>query len=555
MIRTLAEVPTTQPLAADICIIGAGAAGLALASEFANTHYRVVVLESGTASRSGDSDELNETIVAGVPHSGSTEGRARTLGGATTLWGGQVLPLRESETRSRPWVPHSGWPFGPATLEPYYRRVEPLLGTPGPPYGDEAWGLLGVPAPALDRDRYLYRFSQWAPLTRRNMALALRTELKSSRNVDVLLGATVVNVVPARDGGHVAHVDIVAAGGKPRQVRARAYVVCCGGIETPRLLLASGGRRGIANRSGLVGRFFQDHISCIAGVISEQSRSAVRRYFEPRYRGGAMYTCKIEPTDRALTEHGLLNVMAHVKFEIPEALGLLELKRMLNDVQRGRLPIPSLRSAIAMTRGAAEFARLAFARAALSRRAAPTRGRLLLMVDVEQAPNPDSRIRLADETDRLGMPKAVVDWRLSGLETRTITQFTAMLARDWERAGLGTVEVVREVDFAACDVLGAARDIYHHMGATRLSESPRDGVVDVNLRSHEVDNLYVASGSVFPTGGIANPTFTILALALRLADRLKVVLARDNESASAHSFAATTDVERRERRKTSSRPP
>jgi choline dehydrogenase-like flavoprotein len=248
-----------------------------------------------------------------------------------------------------------------------------------------------------------------------------------------------------------------------------------------------------------------------------------------------MYTCKIEPTDRVLAEHRLLNVMAHVKFEIPEALGVLELKRMLNDVQRGRLPIPSFRSAIAMTRGAGELARLVFARAALSRRAAPTGGRLLLMVDVEQAPNPDSRIRLADETDRLGMPKAIVDWRLSGLEAQTITRFSAMVARDWELAGLGAVEIARDLDFAARDVLGAARDIYHHMGATRMSDSTRDGVVDVNLRCHDVDNLYVASSSVFPTSGIANPTFTIIALALRLADRLKTVLARGDETRTSGS--------------------
>lgn len=521
MIHPLADLDPAQPLQADVCVIGAGAAGLGIASEFLETRHRVLVLESGGAARSEDADTLNETYSEGVPHSGSIDGRARVLGGATTAWGGQLIPLRESETQARPWVPHSGWPFGPDVLDPYYRRVERLLGVEGPPYDGRAWERLGTPAPGLDPLQFLYRFSQWAPLTRRNMALLLRAPLKASRNVEVLLGATVVDIAANADRTHVEHLEARAPDGRSFRIRARAYVVCCGGIDTPRLLLAAHAGQGIANRSGLVGRFFQDHISYVAGEISPAARAAIRRHFEPRYRGGAMYTCKIEPTDRTLAEQGLLNVMAHVKFEIADALGLLEVRRMLKDVQAGRLPVPSLHSALAMARGAAELSRLAFARAVLSRRAAPSRGRLFLLVDVEQAPNPDSRIRLAADADRYGMPRAIVDWRLTGQELDTIRKFTRLLAADWARAGLGTIALAGEPDFSARDVPGAARDIYHHMGSTRMGTAPLDGVVDSGLRCHDVDNLYVAGSSVFPTGGIANPTFTILALAVRLADHLK----------------------------------
>jgi choline dehydrogenase-like flavoprotein len=264
-----------------------------------------------------------------------------------------------------------------------------------------------------------------------------------------------------------------------------------------------------------------------------------------------MYTRKIEPTDRSLVEHDLLNVMAHVKFEIPEALGLLEVKRTLGEIQRGKLPIPSLRASLAMARGAAELTRLAFMRAAFSRRAAPSRGKLLLMVDVEQAPNLDSRVRLAEESDRHGVPKAVVDWRHTDLEERTIRRFTRMLAADWERAGLGTIDVADDIDFTARDTLGAARDIYHHMGATRMSDSPRNGVVDSKLRCHDVDNLYVASSSVFPTSGIANPTFTILALTLRLADQLKAVLGEKDVASPA--APSTLDGHTQTRRLTAAR--
>ncbi|HZF29344.1 MAG TPA: FAD-dependent oxidoreductase [Gammaproteobacteria bacterium] len=527
MILHLADRDPATLLDTDVCVIGAGAAGLAIAHELLGSRNRVLVLESGDSARSEECDALNEARSVGVPHSGAVDGRARVLGGATTAWGGQLIPLRESETRARPWVPGSGWPFGPETLEPYYRRVERLLAVEGPPYDERTWHRLGVAPPPLDRDRFVYRFSQWAPLSRRNLALLTRGAIAKSRNVDVLLRATATDLASSADGRHVDHVAAKDAAGRAFRVVARVYVVCCGGIETPRLLLASRSARGIANSSGTVGRYFQDHISLVAAEIPSTSRAAIRRYFAPRYRRGTMYTCKIEPADRTLAAHELLNVMAHVKFEIADALGLLEVKRMLRNVQEGRLPVPSLRSAAALARGSVELARLAFARAVLSRRAAPSRGRLRLVVDVEQAPNKDSRILLGSETDRYGMPKAVVDWRLTGQEHDTLKRFTALLAADWSHAGLGTLELAGEPDFDARDVLGAARDIYHHMGAARMSDDPCNGVVNRDLRCHDVDNLYLASSAAFPAGGIANPTFTLLALALRLADHLERSLGGD----------------------------
>jgi choline dehydrogenase-like flavoprotein len=553
MILQLADRDPSRPREADVCVVGAGAAGLAIAAEFLGGRWRVLVLESGDAVRNAQCDELNETSSVGLPHSGATEGRARAFGGTTTAWGGQLIPLRESETRARHWVPHSGWPLEPDTLAPYYRRVERLLGVEGPPYDERVWERLGVAPPALDRDAFLYRFSQWAPLARRNLALLLRDAIAKSRNVDVLLRATAVDLAPSADGARVAHVVAKDAAGRTFRVTARRYVVCSGGIETPRLLLAARAGRGIANSSGAVGRYFQDHVSVLAAEICAGSRAAIRRYFEPRYRGGAMYTCKIEPTDATLEAHRLLNVMAHVKFEIADALGLLEVKRMVRSVQEGKLPVPSLRSALALARGGMELSRLLFARAVLSRRAAPKRGRLWLIVDVEQAPNPSSRILLAPETDRYGMPKAVVDWRLGGQELATIERFTKLLAPSWSQAGLGTLELAGEPDFGARDVLGAARDIYHHMGAARMSDDPRAGVVDRDLKCHDLDNLYLASAATFPAGGIANPTFTLLALALRLADHLKPALAGEvslfRNTAARHSLREGSAGEARARDK------
>ena len=196
MIHRLHDLPSRAPLQADVCIIGSGAAGLALASEFLGTRWRVVVLESGDMQRTDAADAMNITHSTGIPHTGGSEGRARVFGGTTTAWGGQLIPLRDSELRARPWVPHSGWPLTSEDLAPFYRRAERLLGVEGPPYDGTTWDTLGMHSPAFDDKLIISRFSQWAPLTRRNLAVLLRKSLESSHNIDVLLGATLTKIVP-----------------------------------------------------------------------------------------------------------------------------------------------------------------------------------------------------------------------------------------------------------------------------------------------------------------------------------------------------------------------
>jgi choline dehydrogenase-like flavoprotein len=520
------RIPSAR-LDADVCIVGSGAAGLSLAAEFLGTRANIVVLESGAAKPTAWAHELDRVDRIGVEHRGTTAGRVRAFGGTTRAWGGQLLPLRQSELVSRSWVPHSGWPISGSVLEPYYRSAESMLGVDGPPYDGSVWDGFKAQPPRFDPSRFCYRFSQWAALGRRNFGLLFGPALRKSPNVHVVLDATATSIKTDPSGARTIEVEAASRSGCAFVVNARYYVLACGAIETARLLLASGGvnGQGVANSSGLVGRFFQDHISCIAGEVRPRSRGAIQRLFDPRYRGRTMYSCKIELTDRAQRDLRTLNVMGHIKFAIPEALGLLEVKRMLQRVQEGKAPVPSIREAAGLARGAAELARLMAIRLFESRRASPSRGAIRLHVDVEQAPNPDSRVRLIDDRDALGVRRALLDWRVGEAEVRTIQTFARLFAEAFEQAGLGQIDLAGPADFSLDDGPSAARDIYHQMGTTRMSASPRDGVVSPTLRCHDVDNLYVVGGSAFPAGGIANPTFTIIALALRLADELKERLA------------------------------
>jgi len=515
-----------QPLEADLCIVGAGAAGLALATQFLNTPVRVIVLESGLSGPDVVSADLNTLESVGLRHDGGREGRIRSFGGTTLAWGGQLLPLRASELAERPWVPHSGWPLALAELQPYYRRVEAMLATDGPPYDEGVWVRLGMIPPALDSREYCVRFSQWAALGRRNFALRWRRDIARSVNLRVLLDATAVGVRATPAGDHCEGIEIRSRSGRAALVRARAFVVACGGIEAARLLLASPNREGngVANRSGLVGRFFQDHVSYFAGEVHTSARRAVQHWFDPRYMGGTLFSVKMEPTDEVMRREAWLNVMGHIAFQVPEALGWLELRRIMRSMQAGRLELPSFAEGLAMARGSVELTRLVLGRWLSKRRRSPGTARILLMVDVEQAPNPESRVSLDTTTDALGMRRARLEWRMTDLERRTLVGFARKLAGELERLGVGRIRLAPEPDFDTRDTLGSARDIFHHMGTTRMSSSPRTGVVRPDLRCHEIANLYIAGPSVFPASGIANPTFTALALCLRLAEHLKIVL-------------------------------
>jgi choline dehydrogenase-like flavoprotein len=176
-----------------------------------------------------------------------------------------------------------------------------------------------------------------------------------------------------------------------------------------------------------------------------------------------------------------------------------------------------------MLKGSAQLTRLVLARYLARRRRSPDAGSIRLLVDSEQAPSCASRVSLDTRVDALGMPRARLDWRVTDLERRTLTGFAQLIATQFERLGLGKISLGEEPDFERRDALGAARDIFHHMGTARMSANARTGVTRPDLRCHDVDNLFVTGAAVFPTGGIANPTFTALALTLRLADHLKAM--------------------------------
>lgn len=504
---------------ADLCLVGAGAAGIALALEFAGAGgavppgpgwraagQRVVVLESGGESSEPATQRLYESELRGLPCATVHEGRARVFGGTTTMWAGQALALDELDFEVRDWVPGSGWPLTLSELQPYYRRAERLMGLPAGGYDERSWPR-GMPMPPMT-EGLAARFSTFSPSP--NFATSHRAAMEGAVNLTVLLHANATRLVMDGEGARVGAIEIASLSSRRMgRIRARRYVVCCGGVETPRLLLASG----VGN--DLVGRYFQEHVH-VNVPVRATSRRLIGRLFHGRRIGGVRHFAKLTATPELQRRECILAVGANVSYDPGANLAVRAVKdgEWLSAVRYPR------------QLGAAVYRRVV-----LRQKASEGFGTIYFCVQTENLPRWDSRVMLARGTDALGMPRAVVDWRVGDEELRTAELFAGRISALLRTSGLGHLDVSgfplpRDLELLRERVAGGC----HHIGTTRMADRPRDGVVDRDCRVFGVENLFVAGSSVFPTSGWSNPTLTLLALSYRLADRLKQELASGDPS-------------------------
>jgi choline dehydrogenase-like flavoprotein len=515
----------------DVCIVGAGAAGTALALEFDGSPYRTLVLESGGLDPEPATQALYDSAVVGLSHNGVHGGRARIFGGTTTLWAGQALPLDPFDFDTREWVPESGWPIDYADIQPYYERAAMIMSLPAVTHDKRSWpSALPAPAP-YDETTFRPLYSQFT--ARPNFATTYRSTLSESQNVAVLLHANVTSLNANEDASRVTGATLRTLSGRAGHVRARTVIVCCGGIETTRLLLASNqvAPNGLGNDHDVLGRYFQEHVHAKV-YLTPRRRAQLERLFNTRRVDYGLVYPKIASTFDFQKTHRLLNVAADLGYELGDDSPIDAAKTLLGWARapRGRsFPTGALAAA---ARGAGTLARATY-RYALQKRKLSEVGRPFLSLQSESVPNPQSRIRLSTERDALGVPKTVLDWQITDHEVHTLNVFARALADEFDRLDLADLDLSSfplPTDPARLD--DHVNDSYHHMGSTRMHSDPRRGVVDGECRVHGIENLYLASSSVFPTGGFSNPTLTLLALTFRLADRLKETLRRSPASAA-----------------------
>jgi len=514
----------------DLCVVGTGAAGLALASRLIDSSLRILFIESGGRDHEPTTQALYDVDIGGLPHRGSTEGRFRVWGGSTTKWGGQALPLMPIDFERRDWVAHSGWPLAYAEVERYYPDAYRFLGVDGMNFDSDLFTHLRTRPPGFDATALWYHFSKWSPEP--DLRRKWTAKIEESVGCTLLLHANVTNIRLHEDLSRVESLSICTLSGRRASVRARAFVLGLGGIETARLLLASNSQvvSGIGNQRDLVGRFFQDHVWAGIGTLRNAGRT--QALFNVFHKRGLKYSVRTTAAPEWQLSHRTLNMSMQMLFAPGPESALQDLKSLVSAVRQRRLPASAVRSALRVIRRPGSVLQPAWHYAVFGRSYVPD-ARIVVGIACEQEPNPASRIVLGAARDRLGMPRAEVRWKLTDLTLHSLRTFTRTLTTELPRVGVGNLDLEPWLWADGGDWTAHVTDQFHHMGTTRMHQSPSEGVTDIDGRLHDVVNLFVIGSSLFPTGGHSNPTLTLIALALRLADKLERELGQPSVAATA----------------------
>ncbi len=505
---------------ADLCIVGSGALGISTAREFFGTSHSVIVLEGGGETFEQRSQEPYQSDVVGLNHNGIHIGRARVLGGTTTLWAGQALPLFDLDFQKRDWVPYSGWPIERKTLAEYYPRAQRVMELPIVSYDRATWPGSTQP-PEYDAEAITTYFSQFAAVP--DFAKKYRQQLVAAPNITLLTHANAVCISANSQASAVEEISVKSFQGKACVIRAKMFLICCGGIETARLLLASNNveKAGVGNRRDMVGRFFQDHPG-IALPVRVLNKRRFGQWYNSFKRDNVRHSIKLAASESLQRKHLILNTGAEVFYPTEEQDPIASAKLMLQAVRKKHLRSQLPGALAAVLKRPDRVMRAALRHYVLKQVASVNSGVPHIGFGVEQLPNPMSRVMLSEKIDSLGMPRTSLDWRVSETEGRSISIFAGAVAAEWRRLGVA--------EFDPSDLKTTGRelgenggyiDASHHMGTTRMGDDPATAVVDASCRVHDYDNLYISGSSVFPTGGFSNPTLTALALGFRVSDELK----------------------------------
>jgi choline dehydrogenase-like flavoprotein len=516
----LDQATESRAFHATVCIIGGGIAGLILAMRLARAGVDVHLLEGGGLEFEQRSQDLYRSEMTAGNHRGSNDGRFRTFGGSSTQWGGQILPFTPDVFDPPAGSPSLGWPVGEQELIPYYDQIQSILGVDPLPFTADLLPALGHPAPPSSQLVRL-RFAKWTPFKKRNLAHTVGAEALAHRSVTVFTHANAASLsVDPDDPRSIHSIRVLNNESQEFAFTAAHFVLCAGTVESSRLLLCS---PSIPNPHDQIGRYFHDHVAYHAAMrIDPPARQRIIDLFGPFYVDGTIHSPRFEATPELRSRDALYSVMAHVVVLEPEDSGTAAIRNMVRSLQSGRVKEAIGTNLLPMLRGAGEVLRLILYARFKRRRAVSKRAELRINIDVEQAPNPDNRIRVSTaKIDVLGLPTTVIDWSIGAPEQDSAGRYAYVIQDYLRDLGITSIEWNQSVVNHTTPFM---LDTNHAMGGLRMGTDPASSVVDPNLTFHGLDNLHIASCAVFPSGSSSNPTFTMMALTLRLADRLIAIV-------------------------------
>jgi choline dehydrogenase-like flavoprotein len=503
------QIDNQSIIEGDICIIGAGAAGISIALELMNTPYKVILLEGGGFDYDDKVQELYNGKITGHPYYPMKASRLHYFGGSTGHWGGMCSTFDDIDFEKRDWVENSGWPIKRQDIAAYYPKAHNILDLGPFEWDVKYWqkkddALVSFP---FDENVIWSKMWHFSPPTR--FGTKYKETIINAPNIHLYTYANVVDINAVENITAVKQVTVKNYAGKEHTVKAKYFVVACCSIQNARLLLACNKQapKGLGNDNDIVGRYFMEHIEIKTGELWLNHIDPLKLY---QMAAGTKVRAELAISAKKQRELKVLNSSVSLMPLQMSDKAIPSVKLWSNDDPRKSLDSFKKYSSLDKR----NFLQRMFTKSIYQSYGLFTRA--------EQLPNPASRVVLSDEKDELGVPRANLNWALSPIDKKTVLTVNQLIGQEIGAAGIGRVRLkdwlADKTDESLPDYTSGG---WHHIGTTRMSDDPKKGVVDANCKVHGIDNLFIAGSSCYPTGGAVNPTLTVVAISLRLADYLK----------------------------------
>lgn len=546
MLKDARLISADQVIETEICIVGSGAAGITLAREFIGHKTKVCLVESGGLEFDQRTQALSEASTVGDPFLSLKDIRCRRFGGNSNLWGIKIgkgrkgvryAPLDEIDFEKRPGLPYSGWPFDRSHLEPFYKRAQSVCQAGSFAYDPDIWESKQAKRLPLNENQVVTAMFQFGPGDIFNQQY--RDELSRVDNITVYLNLNALEIETNESVRTATRLRVASLQGQQFWIAAKVFILAQGGLENPRTLLMSNHQQtaGLGNQHDLVGRFFMDHPLVQGGDFIPADRNLFNKMplYDLRRVNDVAVLGYFKLSQEVMERENLVN-MSTVLFPRPSKRRLKAIesfKAVAQALAHGKLPQVSGQDFLNII-GGLDYVMLANYLAATKNQSllhgfhrggwseVPNNQHRFKVFEVihqvEQVPNAANRVVLSKERDVLGCQKLELHWRWDTENALKIKRSQEIMAQEIASSGLGEYRIQYKEGLPK---LGMPAGTAHHMGTTRMHIDPKQGVVDENCQVHGISNLFIAGSSVFPTGGFANPTLTIVALSIRLADWIK----------------------------------
>ena len=497
----------------EFTIVGAGAAGILLASKLSKKGFKVNLIESGDLEM--NKEELNKVISSNKKIKNSAiQGRSRVIGGTTTKWGGQSLPFDRIDFSYREWINSNKWPISYEEMNSFYHEANQFMDIDQYGYGSSLLNRLKLKNPFLNNKDLDYRLSKWAPEP--NFYKKYKSEISS--DYTTIYNATLTKIIFTNDN-LASRIKLKNSKNQEYNIKVSNLIITSGGIESIRILLTN-----LTKKPKFLGIGFMEHLHINVGSISVSNLFIFQKFFNTKFLNLRKYTVRLMASERLQKQEKLVNCSALIDFisegkfnakkEIFNLLKKNNLSYKEQKKSRNKFNIIKfIQIIISLSRSlyAIIFYRFYFA---------PEKTKINLNVIAEQIPNKHNKITLAKEKDIYGNRLAKIEWNINEISWKSIVFFSNKLKYHIDNIDGAKVTLNNEIQIGNLEYSKYISPIYHHMGGCRMSEKIDDGVVNKDLQVWGYQNLYVCSSAVFPTSSHSNPTLTILALACRLANKL-----------------------------------